>query len=318
MARTLFDYPNVVGFGTGFKATEGRVVARLARVVLVARKLEPAALRAQDFIPLEHDGMPTDVVEVGRLRALQARTDRWRPAPGGVSIGHGDVTAGTLGCIVRDQVGGGPLILSNNHVLANSNAGEEGDPIYQPGRYDGGTEAIARLLRWVPIVFTEEPGECPLAKGAAAIANAAAALLGSNHRLQSVRRQAATNLFDAAVARPLSDDLVKEDILGLSQPTQLMLVIPLEEELWKSGRTTGLTVGRAHVVDATVDVDYGAGRTARFEGQVVAGPMSQGGDSGSAVLDTGYRLAGLLFAGSDQATIISPIGPVMAELDLRL
>jgi hypothetical protein len=210
------------------------------------------------------------------------------------------------------------LILSNNHVLANSNAGKEGDPIYQPGRYDGGTEAIARLLRWVPIVFTEEPGECPLAKGAAAIANAAAAMVGSSHRLQTVRRQAATNLFDAAVARPLRDDLVKEDILELRQPTEVAPEIPLQAELWKSGRTTGLTVGRATVVDVTVDIDYGAGRTARFEGQVVAGPMSQGGDSGSVVLDSGYRLAGLLFAGSDQATIISPIGPVMAALALRL
>jgi hypothetical protein len=127
----------------------------------------------------------------------------------------------------------------------------------------------------------------------------------------------ATNLFDAAVARPLSDDQVVEDILGLSQPTQVAPGIPLQAELWKSGRTTGLTVGRAEVVDVTVDVDYG-GPTARFEHQVVAGPMSQGGDSGSVVLDTAYRLAGLLFAGSDQATIISPIGPVMAGLGLRL
>lgn len=318
MPRTLFDYPNVVGFGTGFKVTEGRRLPHVARVVLVSRKVEPAALRSEDFIPLEYDGMPTDVVEVGHLRTLQARTDRWRPAPGGVSIGHGDVTAGTLGCIVRDQEGGGPLILSNNHVLANSNAGKEGDPIYQPGRYDGGTETIASLLRWVPIVFKEAPGECPLAKGAVAIANAAAAMLGSGHRLQAIRRQEATNLFDAAVARPLRDDLVVEDILGLSQPTQVAPEIPLQAELWKSGRTTGVTVGQATVVDVTVDVDYGGGWTARFEGQVVAGPMSQGGDSGSVVLDTAYRLAGLLFAGSDQATIISPVGPVMAGLGLRL
>ena len=38
---------------------------------------------------------------------------------------------------------------------------------------------------------------------------------------------------------------------------------------------------------------------ARFSDQLMAGAMSQGGDSGSAVLDDRKRLVGLLFAGSD-------------------
>ena len=69
-------------------------------------------------------------------------------------------------------------------------------------------------------------------------------------------------------------------------------------------------------IDVTADVDYGSGRTARFTDQLLAGPMSQGGDSGSAVLDDGNRLVGLLFAGSDSTTIINHIEHVFAALNI--
>ncbi len=86
----------------------------------------------------------------------------------------------------------------------------------------------------------------------------------------------------------------------------------------KSGRTTGLTTGEILQVDVTVDVQYGAGRTARFTDQLLAGPMSQGGDSGSAVLDAQHRLLGLLFAGSANSTIINRIEHVFAALQVSL
>src|SRR3989449_10313618 len=86
---------------------------------------------------------------------FRSRTRRIRPAPGGVSIGHIQITAGTLGVLARPN--GRPVILSNNHVLANQNAGRVGDPILQPGPADGGRlqATIARLLDFVPIPFTE-------------------------------------------------------------------------------------------------------------------------------------------------------------------
>jgi len=67
-----------------------------------------------------------------------------------------------------------------------------------------------------------------------------------------------------------------------------------------------------------VDVQYGGGRIARFTDQLLAGPMSQGGDSGSAVLDQGNRLVGLLFAGSDNSTIVNQIQHVFDALDLEI
>jgi hypothetical protein len=68
----------------------------------------------------------------------------------------------------------------------------------------------------------------------------------------------------------------------------------------------------------TVNVQYGPGRVALFTDQLLAGPMSQGGDSGSAVLDGGNRLIGLLFAGSENTTIINRIEHVFSELRLTL
>jgi len=68
----------------------------------------------------------------------------------------------------------------------------------------------------------------------------------------------------------------------------------------------------------TVNVEYGPGRLAQFSDQLLAGPMSQGGDSGSAVLDNNNRLVGLLFAGSENSTIINRIEHVFSALSLTL
>jgi hypothetical protein len=57
---------------------------------------------------------------------------------------------------------------------------------------------------------------------------------------------------------------------------------------------------------------------AQFRDQLLAGPMSQGGDSGSAVLDNDRKIVGLLFAGSDQTTIINRIQNVFSLLGVAL
>ena len=123
--------------------------------------------------------------------------------------------------------------------------------------------------------------------------------------------------MDAATARPVNDDDVSPEILeigtiqGLSQGELGMAI-------QKSGRTTGLTEGEILQVDVTVDVEYDAGQIARFSDQLMAGAMSQGGDSGSAVLTDDKKLLGLLFAGSDTTTIINRIENVFTALGLSL
>jgi hypothetical protein len=314
--------PNVVGVGVGYKVRNGEQTGELTVKVLVQQKIPRAGLTAEALVPPELDGTTTDVVQVGYLRALQARTDRWRPAPGGVSLGHYQITAGTFGAVVRDRATNARLILSNNHVLANSNDALVGDPILQPGSIDGGREpqdTLARLERFQPIQFSVEPGSCNLAGGAAAIANLIARLLGSKHQLQSIRRvQQVSNLVDAAVARPIEDDMIQDEILEIgvvagTVPAALLMSVR------KSGRSTGLTTGQITVLDATIDVDYGSGRTARFEDQIVTGPMSAPGDSGSLlVAGDSLQAVGLLYAGSEDATIFSPIQTVLDLLEITI
>jgi hypothetical protein len=83
------------------------------------------------------------------------------------------------------------------------------------------------------------------------------------------------------------------------------------------GRTTGYTTGRITQVDVTVQVVYG-GRAVRFVDQFMATGMSAAGDSGAAVLDMDGYVVGLLFAGSDQATLLNPIQHVLSALNVEV
>ena len=308
---------NVVACGIGYKVSRGVRTDELSLVVSVTHKVHPSALAPEDLIPKEVDGVRTDVVETGLIRALQGTTDRWRPtAPPGVSVGHYHITAGTFGCLVRR--GEDVFILSNNHVLADMNKGRIGDPILQPGPADGGTmdDRIAELADFVPLDFGQEEPDCPVAGFLAAVLNGLAALTGSSHRLQAVRQTPGVNRVDAALARPLSPDLVSNEILYIGAPVGVGTAT-LGTQVQKTGRTTGYTTGTITQIDATVRIDY-RGPTAVFEGQLIASPMSQPGDSGSAVLDMERRVVGLLFAGSDASTVLNPIEEVLRALNVEV
>jgi len=312
---SLMSRENVVGVGLGEKESHGVKTGEWSVVVLVRQKKPLVGLDPGAVVPKQVDSVRTDVVEVGDLRAQQARTDRWRPAPGGVSLGHYKITAGTFGAVVRDRLSGARLLLSNNHVLANSNDASEGDPILQPGPADGGqegTDTIARLERFCPIQFSEEPPTCGIAEGIAGFANALARLTGAEHRLQAIRANPqAANTVDAAVARPLDDRDILDEILEIGTVSGITSAF-LGMQVRKSGRTTGLTTSSVNVLEATVSVSYGPGRTATFESQIVAGAMSQGGDSGSLVVAAdSLQAVGLLFAGSEQSTVINPMQAVL-------
>jgi hypothetical protein len=320
---------NVVGVGLGYKISQGVNTGELGLVVSVTRKEAVAALSAADLIPRALEGFKTDVVETGMLRAFQlghsprganaslGPLDRWRPVvPPGVSLGHYQITAGTFGCLVRR--GEERFILSNNHVLANSNQGGAGDAILQPGPADGGTsdDRVATLADYVELDFGTAPSECSVADWSTKLLNYVAGALGSSHQVRAVKQTEGINRVDAALARPLSPDLVSNEILYIGAPVGVGAAT-LGTEVQKTGRTTGYTEGVITQIDATMSISYGE-HTALFTGQLVAGAMSKPGDSGSAVLDMDRRVVGLLFAGSEAATIINPIDEVFAALNVEL
>jgi len=333
---------NVIGFGSGIKWTNGEPTGQEAMLVFVTQKLPETTLSSAELVPARMaDGTPTDVVALGPVVAqaneaellfrypeqqrvqnghrqeegrsidtLEAEPQllrkRLRPCPSGASIGHVDVTAGTLGSVVYDFLPGATndppgaglgipptfYVLSNNHVLADSNLGHVGSAILQPGPYDGGVlpqDLIAKLTRFIPIQFA--PG-VPL------------------------DRQ--NNIVDAAIAECDFSDATRETYFsGSPRAWRRRANVAVGDKVKKTGRTTNLSTGRIISVDATIDVGYGVG-TARFRDQIVTTNMSAGGDSGSLVTSYDNVAVGLLFAGSSQATILNQIENVRRLLRIEV
>ena len=323
--KRLHSKPHVLATGIGFKYANGKRLDELAIVCSVDTKIAKHRLLEKELIPKTVDGISTDVQPHGPFYAFQDHTARLRPAPGGVSIGHTNVTAGTLGCLVQQE--GKVYILSNNHVLANSNEAEIGDSILQPGVYDGGKfpdDFIARLSNFIPIRFEGEEDEQPCAIGSAVseFLNGFAILFGSRTRLLPTRSNRiddldAQNLVDCAIAEPINPDDVVDEIMEIGKITGVAEA-ELGMAIKKSGRTTGLTTGSIEQIDVTVKVSYGENKTAVFVDQLMAGSMSAGGDSGSAVLNEQNQIVGLLFAGSSTSTIMNRIQNVFSTLSINI
>jgi len=232
---------------------------------------------------------------------------RMRPCPAGFSVGNVAVTAGTLGSVVYDFLPGastdppGPgigvparyYLLSNNHVLAASNAAQIGSAIVQPGVFDGGVDPkdrIATLTRFVPIQF-------------------APAVPVDRHN----------NVVDAALAQCEFSDATREIYFsGAPRAWRRKANVSVGDLVKKTGRTTNITFGRVISTDATVDVGYGASGIARFRDQILTTNISAGGDSGSLVTSLDDVAVGLLFAGSSQVTILNHIETVRALLRVEI
>lgn len=301
--------------GIGYKTAYGKELCELSIVCSVKQKLPMRDVLKAERIPAKISGILTDVVQTGTIQALH--TGFHRPAPGGVSVGHTDITAGTLGCIVRKN--GNPYILSNNHVLACSNDADLGDNILQPGVYDGGEypkDRIAKLDSFVHINFGGVPSECPVGKLFTRVINRMLSFFGRNLRLRAIS-QTGANLVDAALAQPINETDVTDTILEVGKIAGVKPAI-LGMKIQKSGRTTGLTYGEITQVDVSVNVQHGEGRVAQFNDQIMAGKMCAGGDSGSVVLDMDNNIVGLLHAGSDTVMVACRIEHVFDLLHVHL
>lgn len=324
----LMKKKNVIGLGCGLRYKNDILTDDLCLITYVQKKEKMEVLSEDDLVPSYIGGVNTDVIEIGRPVIHQSRLDKWRPAPGGVSIGHYAITAGTFGVVVKDATSNELLILSNNHVLANSNSAPIGDLILQPGPADGGdtySDVIGRLNRFVKINFDDGSGngsECPFAnyvvKGLNFIAEK---VFKSDHRVYAEKMSVSTNTVDAAAAKPNEDSDINSNILdiGVVKKTK---AAALGMKVKKSGRTTGFTQGTVTSIDTIIQVGYGAGKVATFEKQIVTSSMSKPGDSGSLLVedleDAGEGAAiGLLFAGSDTITIHNPIDEVFNLLRLK-
>jgi hypothetical protein len=194
---------------------------------------------------------------------------------------------GTLGALVmRDGV---LCILSNNHVLARSGSAANGEDTVQPGLIDSNCSPTNSN-----IVGDFAGDVVPL--GSANV---------------DVGLSTARNTVDASGA-----------ILDIGVPRSATQNGSVGMAVMKSGRTTGFTTGSITATNASVSIQYQKGCnqgkkfSVVFTNQLVTGPMSAGGDSGSVLFsnDGSPNPVGLLFAGSGSTTIYNPVQDVVNAL----
>jgi len=247
---------NVQGIGLGTKRVNGADTGIPCIIVYVYPKFPPHALDARDVIPTAVGDALTDIVEMrpaqARVRSASSvrepeRTKRWRPAPGGVSVGHYQLKgAGTLGDWIRDEKTGEPLLVSCWHVLTNYGRGHRGDPILQPALVDRGTvedDTIAYLDKWVDV---------KMLGGSLGEAKSNLKALLDRGKLPPV------NYVDVAFAKAVSKEVVSYETLGLGERKGIGRS-QLGDRVVGSGRTTGVTQGRVSAVGVDIFVGYPTG-----------------------------------------------------------
>ena len=223
-----------------------------------------------------------------------------------------DCCGGTLGALVADR-NSNLFILSNNHVLAESDQARTGDSIVQPALVDlncnpQAGRTIGSLRYVVPLQSSQSNVDAALAAATPAV-DASGAILQLGPSINGVLTPAAPA---AGTGEALSAGVLN----------QLRVV--------KSGRTTGLTCSTVNTVDLSVQVDYyydcAESRpyyTKTYVNQIgmPGASFADSGDSGALVLDaSNAQPVGLFFAsGADDSnhgfSVANPIQDVLSELD---
>ncbi len=292
---------NLVMWDVGEKITDGKATGvRAVRFWVVKKERDKRKIPRDQLIPEMIDSYPTDVLEFEELRAPEPlrqkiplgvdRRKKQRPFPGGVSGGNMEITAGTYAAeFIKD---GRPVLFTNAHVGAADpfrDVSKQEVRNIQQGAYDGGSIKENYVGRMIHMVLLEE--DYPA-------------------------------FNDACLVELEPGDVMKPSILEVGEIDGFFPgdQIRVGDEVWKSGRTTGLTKGYVTAVGASAKVGYGK-RRVLHKYCVVTTDMSDGGDSGSLMLvkrDSKWLIWGYLFAGSSQATVCHTIDNVVDLWGLSL
>ncbi|MFH2109684.1 MAG: hypothetical protein ABIJ47_00330 [Candidatus Bathyarchaeota archaeon] len=318
------DKSNVVGYSKRLRRRirDGVEMEEEVIRVYVSRKLHASALDLKDLIPGEIDGVPTDVVEIGDMRALNiypmAHVTRVRPLVAGVSIGNWAITAGTLGWFFRDGRGR-DMLGSNAHVFAEDPLSQSSGEtrIVQPGRADGGIvpEDMVGTYNWhQPLAGSG----CAFSNAIVGLLNGASALLGRRTRFHLKLTDRAR--IDFAVAEPTVDYELKlltaeewDDFVGLGfagssqasffckaehieaagwKPVEKTIqAVTIGDTIHKIGRTSEYTSGQILDDSAYGRVSYGGLSLVEFDDVILTTPMLEAGDSGDSAWKTMIRNA---------------------------
>lgn len=288
------------------------------KVVLAGTPMSQA-VDDRTLVVTEPIAVPTNLIPTAHN---PLRTKRVRPVVSGISVGHIEITAGTIGWFA--ELNGKHVLVSNAHVLTPRPDSELAPPIkaiVQPGTYDAGfpdpRNIVAEYHSHVPVRCVED-SNCPLANLTVHLLNLLSRLFGRKSRFRTYVEQ--TNTVDIALAQ-ISPDLYSPVIMDdngeyIRPPGKLVgflfagnrevfvvakakNVLKYYPELKlkgveiadvepgqrvvKYGRTTGRTEGVVLSAEGISKImGYPCG-TAVFEDVIIVLGESAGGDSGSAV-----------------------------------
>lgn len=274
----LFEMPDILGIGYGAKLVKGIPSGnRPALRVYVPLKKPERELRKNQLIPRQVNGIPTDVIELGKISVCPGTL----PLKCGFGVGAAGGGVGTAACLV-ERIGepGRRYLLSCAHVLAtNLPSPQKGDLIYyystnpaQPKK----AELIARLDEWTT------PG--------------------------------AIDQVDAAIAELIHPETVSAEILRLGRIINPPIDAGFDQFVVKHGYGTGDTMGVVQDLSATVKVKFTTPTTDTIlfhdelgiHGENIPNQSSFSlpGDSGSMVVDATRRNpVGLIFSEGEKKVI---------------
>ncbi len=286
--RRVFEDKNIVAIGISQKVTEKQDVGELGLCFYVEKKLPKSKIDPGKMVPpvmALPDGSAafTDVKQIGRL--VPQVNKRNAPLQSGFSVGHFEITAGTLGAIVTK--GKKHFVLSNSHVLAKSGLAKKGDRIIFPGDADGGTlpkNLIGKLSEFEKFVVGDK----------------------------------FVNHVDAALAE-IDEQRLKNANFQIFGAKSLNVIEPVRGmKVCKRGRTTGDTESTVQDVNFRFILEYkGVGKVG-FLDQVLCERYTAGGDSGSIVVDKkSGKIVGLHFAGASGGSVFNPISAVIKALKFK-
>ena len=258
---------------------------------------------------LDNQAAETGNVEMGSSGGNANDYDSSQDAQGNRYVD--DCCGGTLGALVQDK-NSNLYVLSNNHVLAESDQARLGDAIVQPALIDlncnpQAGRTVGSLRYVVPIESTQTNVDAALAAATPAI-DTSGGILKLGAPVNGL-------LSTAAPAAGSGEILNANELNGL--------------QVVKSGRTTGLTCSTVNTVDLRVEVDYYYDcaekrqyYTKTYTNQIgiPGASFADSGDSGALVLDaSNAEPVGLFFAsgageGTDGFSIANPIQDVLNEL----
>jgi hypothetical protein len=261
---------------------------------------------------LQNQAVQTGYVQMGSSGGNANDYDSRKDSSGKEYVN--DCCGGTLGALVADRTGN-LYILSNNHVLAESDQARAGDTVVQPALVDlncnpQAGRSVGSLRYVVPLQSRQTNVDAALAAATPAVDGTGAILqLGPP----------VNGVLTAAAPAAGEGEALTAGLLN-----QLHVV--------KSGRTTGLTCSTVNTVDLSVQVDYYYDcaetqpyYTKTYVNQIgmPGASFADSGDSGALVLDaSNAQPVGLFFAsGADDSnhgfSVANPIQDVLSELGQR-